>query len=144
MFWSKIDIDGLVQERHNPVANALGLRLSCTDLSISSCQNEMTRVVKKRRHRKQEPTFVAYSVATDDLVKQGARVPEAMIFMFTSLSIPKNLSIIIPEILSLSVSLAPKVWWLASNDLTKPDISIYISSFCCIYHITGITEKSQS
>ena len=27
-------IDGLVQERHNPIANALELRLSCTNPSI--------------------------------------------------------------------------------------------------------------
>ena len=31
-------IDGLVQERHNPIANALELRLSCTKPSIwESC-----------------------------------------------------------------------------------------------------------
>ena len=28
------NIDGLVQERHNSIANALELRLSCTNLSM--------------------------------------------------------------------------------------------------------------
>ena len=32
--WKVYDIDGLVQERRKPIANALGLRLSCTNLLI--------------------------------------------------------------------------------------------------------------
>ena len=37
-------IDGLVQERRNPIANALELRLFCTNPSI--CSNGSYRLVK--------------------------------------------------------------------------------------------------
>ena len=36
-FQCHYDIDGLVQELHNSIANALELRLSCTNLSICLC-----------------------------------------------------------------------------------------------------------
>ena len=42
LLWTNFEyetyIDGLVQERHNSIANALELRLSCTNPSIWTCQ----------------------------------------------------------------------------------------------------------
>ena len=44
LYWN---IDGLVQERRNSIANALALRLSCTDPSISTCFPVVSKLSKK-------------------------------------------------------------------------------------------------
>ena len=56
-----VDIDGLVQEGRNSIANALELHLSCTNLLISFCYWDETQVLFKHlKYHKVLSNLVSY------------------------------------------------------------------------------------